>query len=109
MKHGTLKADAVVIGEIEVNLLAPTAKVHAKAAFVSTTTGQTHAWTTHTNWSPDTMRKLAELREAMEEDIAAEHFEGGGQDRPRTAREEGGLGEHLRREQDGEDEDADPV
>ena len=74
MIRGTAKFDALAIGELTVNFLGPTTKVVAKAAFVASETGHTHGWTTNESWSPETIQKLRELRQAMEMDLAKIHF-----------------------------------
>jgi len=74
MKTGTMKADAVIVGELAASFLGTTIKFTAKAAFANVATRETHGWTENSNWSPATMQKLRELKEAMEEDLAKAHF-----------------------------------
>jgi hypothetical protein len=74
MIRGIAKFDAIAVGEFTVNFLGPTTKVTAKAAFVATESGFTHGWTTNESWSPETIQKLRELRQAMETDLARIHF-----------------------------------
>ena len=93
------KFDQLKVAEISVNFLEASPSITAKAAFISTQTGQTHGWTTGRQWSPETLEKLAELRASMERDLAVTHFEDGaiststpvGSIRESFA----GLGEHL--------------
>jgi hypothetical protein len=95
------KFDAIRVAEISVNFLETPAAVTAKAAFVNTKSGATHGWTTGKRWSDETMAKLVELRELMERDLSAVHFEDGAfPGSPTTSSgslREGfqGLGEHL--------------
>lgn len=70
----TVLFNGIALGELSVNFLESPAKVVAKGAFINTTTGQTHGWTTCHQWSPDTIEKLRELRALMERDMAALHF-----------------------------------
>lgn len=55
-------------------------RLDAKAAFVQTVdvgervAGTTHGFTTCSKWSADTRKKLEELCDAMEKDIAQRHF-----------------------------------
>lgn len=97
----TVKFDGIRVAEITVNFLEVSASVSAKAAFVNTKTGATHGWTTGKRWSDETMAKLVELREMMERDLAAIHFEDGSSSSSPTTSSGGlrdgfqGLGEHL--------------
>lgn len=103
MIRGTAKFDGLAIGELSANLLGPTVKLTAKAAFVDSGSGNTHGWTTNESWSPETMSKLRELRAAMEQDLARMHFGEGLTERSEVfggQTPSGGLGEHLG-EQDG--------
>jgi hypothetical protein len=75
MKTGTMKANALRIAEIQVDYTTPGGTMKAKAAFVNTTSGFTHGWTTHHVWSQETLKRLADLREAMELDLAKAHFQ----------------------------------
>jgi hypothetical protein len=92
---GIPKFDGVAVLEISVDFKGPSGKVEAVAAFVDTTTGETHGWTkgVGTTWSNQTKERLQALRESMEEDLAARSF---GDRRSATrAADVGGLGEHL--------------
>lgn len=105
MKTGTLKADGLIVAEINITFLrGPAPKMDAKAAIVNSSAGQTHGWTTASgNWSPETLERLAALRESMESDMAKEHFVqekglstiGGSTPNNTTGSGDGGLGEHL--------------
>lgn len=68
------KFNAVSVGEISVNFIEQPSKVLVKGAFINTENGQTHGWTTCSQWSPDTVEKLRELRMLMERDMAELHF-----------------------------------
>ena len=103
MVRGTPKFDAVSIGSLMADLMGGTSnmKLEAKVAFVDSTTGTTHGWTTQRTFGPAVLAKLRELTLLMEEEIGALHFS-----EPRmigvpgpalSAPSEGlgGLGEHL--------------
>jgi hypothetical protein len=70
----TARFNGIALGELSVNFLEQPSKVVAKGAFINTQSGATHGWTTCQQWSPDTLAKLKELRELMEQDMAAVHF-----------------------------------
>ena len=57
-----------------VSFFGPSVSLVAKAAFVSSETGQTHGYTTHERWSPAVTEKLNELRALLEREIACVHF-----------------------------------
>lgn len=98
MKKGTLKADGIVVGELNVSFLGPALTFEAKIAFVNSKTGATHGWTQHKQWSKTTLQKLEQLREAMDEDVAAAHLEEFSTVREGTTSiplPDAGLGEHL--------------
>ena len=99
MIAGTPKFDGITLGEFTASFLGPPGATHleAKSAFVSTSTGHTHGWTKTTSWSPETLAKLAELKEAMERDVAKVHFGGDavGPSRADQAVPVAGLGEFL--------------
>lgn len=114
MIKGTMKADAVTVGEINISLLSGlTMKV--RAAFVNTKGGTTHGWTEAVNWpwSKATLSALAAFKSAIEEDLAREHLVGysveteEGTPATKSSREADGLGEYLAREDKSRDaEDA---
>ena len=74
--QGTLNADGLAVARITVDLLQQQPKVDALAALINTKTGKTLAWANAEGgmWSNDTMAKLRELREAMEDDMAKALF-----------------------------------
>jgi len=103
MIRGTAKIDGIALGEGTFSFLSPDSKLTAKAAFVSSTSGHTHGWTSaQGGWSKETLLKLKELRESMERDIAALHLSDviEGASGPSAllspdARGPSGLGDHL--------------
>jgi len=103
MIKGTAKIDGIALGEGTFSFLSPDSKLTAKAAFVSSTSGHTHGWTSaQGGWSKETLLKLKELRESMERDIAALHLSDVIEDAPGLpvsptpdARGPSGLGDHL--------------
>lgn len=74
MKTGVLKATTLTVTEIHVNLADVTVSFEAHVAFVDTKTSRLHSWSKNRQWTPATMRKLEELRAAMEDDLARIHF-----------------------------------
>lgn len=66
--------NGIAVGDLTVNFLDTPAKVVVKAAFINTKTGATHGWTTCQQWSNETMAKLKELRECLEQDLSVVHF-----------------------------------
>lgn len=102
MIRGYAKFDGLALGEGTFSFLGATVHLEAKAAFVSTKTGDTHGWTKSTQWSPAVIAKLQELRALMEADLGRIHLQDGGEVLTTGARgvapavESGGLGEHLR-------------
>jgi hypothetical protein len=98
MIRGTAKFDGLAVGELSANLMGPTVKLTAKAAFVNAESGHTHGWTTNEQWSPTTIEKLRDLRAAMEADLARVHFGDGLVERSEVLGGQvptGGLAEHL--------------
>ena len=96
--RGTLRADGLVVARIDIDSLVSTPKVHCLAALVHTEGGQTLAWTEGEGamWSADTMKKLQELRNAMERDMAARLFlEMQSPTESVVTDNVGGLGEHV--------------
>jgi len=99
MVKGTPRFDGLAICEGTFNLLSTAATLTAKAAFVDNTTGKTHGWTeVRAGWSKETLRRLKELQESMEADLAAVHFTDGSSSFNGSGSEgvPPGLGEHLR-------------
>lgn len=100
MLRGNVRFTALAMGEGSFSFLTPTVQLKAKAAFIDPDTGKTHGWTeTGAGWSPETIRKLEELKECMERDLAAVHFEGHESSSSGITRKPAGapsgLGEHL--------------
>lgn len=106
MIRGSPKFDGLALGEIHVNFLRPTVEMRAKAAFIDTQSGATCGWTEGTQWSPETIKKLDELRTMLERDLASIYFTGDARavatSNPAAGAARQGLGEHL-------DEDAPPA
>lgn len=104
MIRGNTKFDGLAVGEGSFSFLGATLHLEAKAAFVNSRTGDTHGWTKNTQWSPQVIEKLKELRALMEVDLGHIHLQGGGEvlstavplGTALTSTEGGGLGEHLR-------------
>jgi len=101
MREGTPNFDGVLVGELSVSFIDSPSVLSAKAAFVNRSTGRTHGWTSNAQWSPATLRKLQELRDAMEDDLAEIHFregrtaQGGAPGLNLTPKRPPGLGDHL--------------
>lgn len=102
MIRGQVVFDGLTVMEFTCDLTHETIHLEAKAAFIQTAdvgehkAGKTHGSTTCTHWSPATMKKLTEFREAMEQDLARRHFKDvltatSGID----PEEVGGIGENL--------------
>jgi hypothetical protein len=70
----TVFFNGIALGEISVSFIENPPKINAKAAFINTSTGQTHGWTLCHQWSAETVAKLKELRALMERDISVLHF-----------------------------------
>lgn len=73
MLKGTPKADGVALMSIShISFLAGAANptMQAKCAYIKSDTGATLGYIEHNNWSKETLQRLAELRAAMEQDIA---------------------------------------
>ncbi len=104
MIRGTMKFNGIAVGEFSVSFLGPTIKMVAKAAFVSPDSAAAHGWTEGTQWQPDTMAKLNELRALMERDLGLIHFVSGtevrGDTRVPVSQAVGGLAEHLQQDSD---------
>lgn len=76
MVTGTPIFSALVIAKIEVDFTGTAHSMKAIAVYVNTDTGQSHGSTTASGqeWSQETLKRLTELRQSMEEDMAAKHF-----------------------------------
>ena len=70
-----VKFDAIRVGELSANFINANTSLTAKAAFVNTQSGSTHGWTNGGNWSQETFNRLQLLRESMEQDLEAVHFD----------------------------------
>jgi hypothetical protein len=97
---GTLRADALELGKLEISWLQSPMKFTVLAALVDTNQGSTHAWLdgTGVQWSKETTQALNRLKECIEMDLADSHFEGGTSTGPTAAtglRVPTGLGEFL--------------
>jgi hypothetical protein len=100
---GTPRFNGLAVGSLMADFTKGTIVVEATAGFVNSETGETHGWTKGegATWSPDTMKKLQVLREAMEHDLAKMHFkEHSVQSNSESASsgfelEDKGLSEHL--------------
>ncbi len=89
-----LKIEPVVFSSSDVRLT-------GQGAFVNTENGMTYGQTTCSRWSKRTLEKLAELRTAMEEDMAAMVFVQAGPTSPAgPVVDPGGIGETLRNNAD---------
>lgn len=105
MIRGNAKFDGLAVGEGKFSFMGPTVHLDGKAAFVNSRTGDTHGWTNNTQWSPETIAKLSELRALMEVDLGRLHMENGGEVLIGPTNtggvgvsSVGGLGEHIGRE-----------
>jgi hypothetical protein len=67
----------------------------AHAAFINTETGATYGETTWRRWGKDTMDKLAELRSAMELDVAGGVFKSNSTSGPLSKAPPIGIGEQA--------------
>jgi hypothetical protein len=79
MIQGTLKADALAVTSIKVDLLTDAAMdIRAEAKLINTKDGATYATTTVTQFSsPDVREKVLALRDSIERYMASVTFEGG--------------------------------
>ena len=76
--QGTPKFDAVALMRIDaIDFTVGSPQLVAHGAFVASTSGSTFGRTTCRHFSKNTLLKLEELRNAMEEDLAALVFEDG--------------------------------
>ncbi len=100
MSKGTLRADELKAAKVTIDLLANPTQIHTLFALVDTTTGRTLAWANGEGgmWSNETMQKLRELLEAMEEDAAKSLLSESSSAPAQSAGKKppsGGIGEHL--------------
>lgn len=106
MIRGQAVFDGLSVMEFTCDLTHETIHLEAKAAFIQTAdvgehkAGKTHGSTTCTHWSAATMKKLAEFREALEQDMARRHFKDVvGAAAGIDPEEVGGIGENLEDEE----------
>lgn len=97
---GTPKFTTLAVAEVAADFKGTSVTLSCKVAFGNRETGATHAWTKGEGaiWSKETIARLEELRAAMEQDLAARHFQeftvvNGG--RAPSPTHIGGIGEHL--------------
>lgn len=101
MIRGQPLIDGVAVMEFSCDFTHDVVQLEAKAAFTQTADvgehkgGKTHGFTTCSHWSPATMKKLVELREAMEQDVAQRHFLVAPAAAGLDPEEIGGIGENL--------------
>ena len=70
MKTGTPKFTGVALANMSADFMKPVVELEGQVAFVDPTSGGTYAWTKFKQWSPQTLQKLRELRDSMEQDSA---------------------------------------
>lgn len=99
---GVLKFNSIAVSELNADFMKATIVLKAVAAFVDSETGETHGWSRGdgTVWSKDTLKKLQELRSAMERDLGRIHFTedsvaSNGEDKKPGLNFPKGIGEHL--------------
>lgn len=76
--EGSPRIDGVAIGEVGCNLLSPTVHLTAKYALVNSVTAERFGsgnWSS--NWSDETLTKLGELIQSMEQDVCRSVFTDG--------------------------------
>jgi len=98
---GVLKADQLTVGKIVIDWMKQRGiQIEVLAGLTDTESGTTRGWVDGTGivWSENTREALNNLREALENDIAQEHFQGGGSSGALSSGlsiPSGGLGEHI--------------
>lgn len=89
--------DSLALAYLEITFIRDQLNIVARGSFVDSKTGVTHG-TTRTydaGWSTATLTKLGEFKEALERDIARQHFGSVSEmASPKGLRVEG-IGEHL--------------
>lgn len=99
MIKGTVRFDGLAVSTINADLTKPQLHLEAVAAFVDSSTGETHGWTKATGpvWSKDTLLKFRELTQSMEEDLSKLHLLGASSSSTETtpSKSIGGIGEHV--------------
>lgn len=94
---GTPIFNSLALARVEIEFTGQSLVMKAVAVFVNDETGMSHGSTSASGqeWSQETIRLLAELKQSMEDDIAKKHFvQGSARARP-GLQAPGGLGEHL--------------
>ena len=94
----SVKFDRIALMELHVKLASATGEMVATAAFVNSATGQTHGSTTGRSWSAETTQALVHLRQCIESDMEAVHFDDAvlSSNSPTKQGAVGGLGEFLK-------------
>jgi hypothetical protein len=76
--EGLIRIDGLAVGEVSVNLLSPDIHMAVKYAFVNSLTAERFgSGNRNTDWSSETIQKLAELIQAIEQDLVRTMFSGG--------------------------------
>lgn len=100
MITGTMKADALTIGAITIDFLTANPKIHAKAALIVRGEAQRVVGFTEGHgelWTAETLRKITELLECMEKDMARVLFVSDAAPTVGAVKAEpGGIGEFLK-------------
>ncbi len=71
---GSILIDGVEVGEATIDALGPSVGLSAKLAYVNSKTGARLGFCNTSSWSPNTLTKLRELLDAMEEDVVSMLF-----------------------------------
>lgn len=98
MITGTPKLSGLSIAEVTISFRGTGTTLSAKSALIDLSSGVPYAWIKREQgWSPETVERLAALKESMEADIGSIFFSDGVVSPTREHRmtEPGGLGEHL--------------
>lgn len=97
MIKASLNSDALVVTRITIDFLQTPNTVKALAGLVHQESGVTRAWSEGNGgmWSTETLKKVQELRAAMEEDMARALCTVDDGPRKPLFKEVSGLGEHL--------------
>jgi hypothetical protein len=75
--EGRCRIDAVHVGEASFNLLGASPALSAKYAMADSTSGMRFGAGTKVQWSEQTLQKLFELAQSMEQDITRDVFDDG--------------------------------
>lgn len=97
MIEGAPKFNGLAVLEIEAMNYASEGgpSLVAHAAFINTKTGETYGRTTCRRWSKETMRRLEEFKQAIEQDIGKMVFEGEPSGLTKSPEDMGGIAEHA--------------